>query len=131
MARPYRTECRTDKGDWDSPTVREGILPERPQPGARSRWLRRLRRRSERWCRFCARFERTKAGRGGSPAESGLFGGSAGLAKLAHVTRVTALGELTASIAHEISQPLAAVVANAHASLRWLSGDSPDLARSP
>jgi PAS domain S-box-containing protein len=52
-------------------------------------------------------------------------------AELAHVTRVTALGELTASIAHEISQPLAAVVANAHASLRWLSGDSPDLARSP
>jgi PAS domain S-box-containing protein len=48
-------------------------------------------------------------------------------AELAHVTRVAALGELTASIAHEISQPLAAVVTNAHASLRWLSGDSPDL----
>jgi C4-dicarboxylate-specific signal transduction histidine kinase len=48
-------------------------------------------------------------------------------AELAHVTRVTALGELTASIAHEISQPLAAVVTNADASLRWLSGDSPDL----
>jgi C4-dicarboxylate-specific signal transduction histidine kinase len=40
---------------------------------------------------------------------------------------VTTLGELTASIAHEISQPLAAVVTNADASLRWLSGDSPDL----
>jgi PAS domain S-box-containing protein len=51
-------------------------------------------------------------------------------AELAHVTRVTALGELTASIAHEISQPLAAVVANAHASMRWLSGDSPDLAEA-
>jgi PAS domain S-box-containing protein len=48
-------------------------------------------------------------------------------AELAHVTRVTAMGELTASIAHEISQPLAAVVTNADASLRWLSGDSPDL----
>jgi PAS domain S-box-containing protein len=48
-------------------------------------------------------------------------------AELAHVTRVTTLGELTASIAHEISQPLAAVVTNADASLRWLSGDSPDL----
>ena len=48
-------------------------------------------------------------------------------AELAHVTRVTALGELTASIAHEINQPLAAVVTNANASLRWLSGDSPDL----
>jgi len=51
-------------------------------------------------------------------------------AELAHVTRVTALGELTASIAHEISQPLAAVVTNADASLRWLSGDSPDLAEA-
>jgi PAS domain S-box-containing protein len=47
--------------------------------------------------------------------------------ELAHVSRVTALGELTASVAHEISQPLAAVVTNADASLRWLSRDSPDL----
>ena len=48
-------------------------------------------------------------------------------AELAHVTRVTALGELAASIAHEISQPVAAVVMNADATLRWLSGVSPDL----
>ena len=48
-------------------------------------------------------------------------------AELAHVTRVTALGELTASVAHEISQPVAAVVTNADASLRWLSRDPPDL----
>src|SRR6202040_1906422 len=39
--------------------------------------------------------------------------------ELAHVTRVTMLGELTASIAHEVNQPLAAVVANAEACLRW------------
>jgi PAS domain S-box-containing protein len=51
-------------------------------------------------------------------------------AELAHVARVTALGELTASIAHEISQPLAAVVTNANASLRWLAGDSPNLAEA-
>jgi PAS domain S-box-containing protein len=49
-------------------------------------------------------------------------------AELAHVTRVTMLGELTASIAHEVNQPLAAVVANAEASLRWLSREQPDLA---
>ena len=48
-------------------------------------------------------------------------------AELAHVTRVTAMGELAASIAHEISQPVAAVVTNADASLRWLSRDPPDL----
>jgi PAS domain S-box-containing protein len=48
-------------------------------------------------------------------------------AELAHVTRVTALGEMTASIAHEINQPLAAVVANAEACLRWLDRGTPDL----
>ena len=47
--------------------------------------------------------------------------------ELAHVTRVTTLGELTASIAHEVNQPLAAVVANAEASLRWLDRETPDL----
>ncbi|HTD15868.1 MAG TPA: ATP-binding protein, partial [Chthoniobacterales bacterium] len=51
-------------------------------------------------------------------------------AELAHVTRVTAMGELTASIAHEINQPLAAVVTNANASLRWLSGGLPNLAEA-
>jgi PAS domain S-box-containing protein len=49
-------------------------------------------------------------------------------AELAHVTRVTTLGELTASIAHEVNQPLAAAVANAEACLRWLDRDTPDLA---
>jgi PAS domain S-box-containing protein len=48
-------------------------------------------------------------------------------AALAHATRVTTLGELTASIAHEINQPLAAVVTNASASRRWLAAKPPDL----
>jgi PAS domain S-box-containing protein len=48
-------------------------------------------------------------------------------AALGHVTRVTTLGELTASIAHEVNQPLAAVVANAEACLRWLDRGTPDL----
>jgi C4-dicarboxylate-specific signal transduction histidine kinase len=48
-------------------------------------------------------------------------------AELAHVTRVTTLGEMTASIAHEVNQPLAAVVANAEACLRWLERETPDL----
>ncbi|MGY4236796.1 PAS domain S-box-containing protein [Bradyrhizobium sp. USDA 4449] len=47
-------------------------------------------------------------------------------AELAHVTRVTTLGELTASIAHEINQPLAAVIANADACLTWLQRSPPD-----
>src|SRR5262249_2183010 len=48
-------------------------------------------------------------------------------AELAHVTRVTTLGELTASIAHEINQPLAAVIANAEACQSWLDRDPPAL----
>jgi PAS domain S-box-containing protein len=46
---------------------------------------------------------------------------------LAHVVRITTLGELTTSIAHEVNQPLAAVVANAEACLRWLDRTTPDL----
>ena len=48
-------------------------------------------------------------------------------AELPHITRLTTLGELTASIAHEVNQPLAAVVANAEACLGWLDRETPDL----
>jgi signal transduction histidine kinase len=47
--------------------------------------------------------------------------------ELAHVTRVMTMGELAASIAHEVNQPLAAIVTNANACLRWLAGESPNL----
>jgi len=47
--------------------------------------------------------------------------------ELAHVTRVMTLGELTASIAHEVNQPLAAIVTNGNATLRWLAGAKPNL----
>jgi len=48
-------------------------------------------------------------------------------AELVHVTRVTTLGELTASIAHEVKQPLAAVVVNADSCLNWLNHKIPQL----
>jgi C4-dicarboxylate-specific signal transduction histidine kinase len=48
-------------------------------------------------------------------------------AELAHVTRVATLGELAASIAHEVNQPLAAIVADATASLNRLATSPPDL----
>jgi PAS domain S-box-containing protein len=48
-------------------------------------------------------------------------------AALARVTRIAAMGELTASIAHEINQPLAAVATNASATLRWLAAEPPNL----
>ncbi len=51
-------------------------------------------------------------------------------AELAHVTRVTTLGELTASIAHEVNQPLAAIVTSGEATLRWLAKDPPYIAEA-
>jgi C4-dicarboxylate-specific signal transduction histidine kinase len=48
-------------------------------------------------------------------------------AQVAHIARVTTLGELTASIAHEVNQPLAAIVTNGDAALRWLAHKSPNL----
>jgi PAS domain S-box-containing protein len=47
--------------------------------------------------------------------------------ELAHVSRLTTMGELAASIAHEVNQPLAGIVTNANASLRWMAGESPSL----
>jgi len=48
-------------------------------------------------------------------------------ADLAHLSRVTTMGELTASLAHEIRQPIAAALTNAKTSLRWLGRDNPDV----
>jgi PAS domain S-box-containing protein len=50
--------------------------------------------------------------------------------RLSRATRTAILGEIAASIAHEINQPLAAVVANGHACLRWLSAQPPGLAKA-
>jgi PAS domain S-box-containing protein len=47
--------------------------------------------------------------------------------ELAHVNRVTTMGQLTASIAHEVNQPIAAAVTNADAGLRWLAAQPPNL----
>ena len=47
--------------------------------------------------------------------------------ELAHVARVTSLGVLTASIAHEVNQPLTAIAANGESSLHWLTRDKPDI----
>ena len=51
-------------------------------------------------------------------------------ADLAHINRVTTMGELTASLAHEIRQPISAAVTNAKTCLRWLGRDDPDVAEA-
>jgi PAS domain S-box-containing protein len=48
-------------------------------------------------------------------------------AELAHATRVTTLGEMTASIAHEVNQPLAGIVTNGEAGMRWLTREVPQI----
>ena len=47
--------------------------------------------------------------------------------EMAHVSRISTLGQMAASIAHEINQPLAGIVLNGNASLRWLAGNPPNL----
>ena len=51
-------------------------------------------------------------------------------ADLAHINRVTTMGELTASLAHEIKQPITAAVTNARTCLRWLGRDNPDVSEA-
>src|SRR5438128_11862705 len=51
-------------------------------------------------------------------------------ADLAHINRVTTMGELTASLAHEIKQPITAAVTNARTCLRWLGRDDPDVSEA-
>jgi PAS domain S-box-containing protein len=51
-------------------------------------------------------------------------------AEFAHAARISTLGELTASIAHEVNQPLAAIATNGEAGLRWLNRPEPDLAEA-
>jgi C4-dicarboxylate-specific signal transduction histidine kinase len=65
--------------------------------------------------------------RRGQTAEAALIRAQS---DLAHVSRVTTMGELTASIAHEVNQPITGVVTNAGACLRWLAIDPPDLERA-
>jgi PAS domain S-box-containing protein len=51
-------------------------------------------------------------------------------ADLAHVSRVTTMGELTASLAHEVNQPIAAAITNANTSLRWLAANPPNVEKA-
>lgn len=57
-------------------------------------------------------------------AEQALFDSQA---QLAHVTRMTSLGELAASIAHEVNQPLAAIVSSGESCMRWIDREKPEL----
>lgn len=51
-------------------------------------------------------------------------------AELAHINRVTTMGELTAALAHEVNQPIAAAVTSANSCFHWLEGDAPNLEKA-
>jgi len=52
------------------------------------------------------------------------------MAELAHMDRVATAGELSASIAHEVNQPLTGMVTRAYAAMRWLAGETPDIGKA-
>src|SRR5712692_9853779 len=121
----FRVEGATSRGPWDEPgaTLRIEILP----AWWNSWWFRLTyiaalllvaaaiylyRRRQQK--REEERTERLRQAQ----------------ADLAHINRVSTMGELTASLAHEIKQPIAAAVTNAQTCLRWLTRDQPDVAEA-
>jgi PAS domain S-box-containing protein len=108
--KPFEVECRLRRADgqfrW---TVSRG-MPLRDGDGAIIRWYG-----------TCTDMDDWKRAEGALRETQG---------ELAHLNRVMTVGELTSSIAHEINQPLAAIVMNGNAALRWLALDPPDVARA-
>src|SRR5207245_6208920 len=78
----------------------------------------------ERRCGVRARFDRAKARPGKASSERSLREAKG---ELAHVNRVTTMGQLAASISHEVMQPIAAAITNARAALRLLGSQPPDV----
>ena len=52
------------------------------------------------------------------------------MSELTHLNRMSTAGELSATIAHEVNQPLTGIVTRASAARRWLSGESPDVGKA-
>jgi PAS domain S-box-containing protein len=104
---PYNNELRYRRADGVYRWFQVRILPERDADGRITRWYGLLTDIDDR-----------------KRAEDAL---NELRSELAHVARVSSLGALTASIAHEVNQPLTAIVSGASACLRILSADSPNI----
>jgi hypothetical protein len=104
---PLRVEVRLRRADGIYRWFYACAIPLRSEDGRVIRW----------YSLFTDVDDHKKAGDALSKARSDL----------AHVSRITTVGELAASIAHEVNQPLAAVVTNANACLRWLDREVPNL----
>ena len=106
------------------PALRKGVFPQGRQPCARTGRRGEPRKRDP-GRRLRARFDRAQAG--GSEARESERRYRETQTQLAHANRVATMGQLTASIAHEVNQPIAATVTNAQAALRWLGAEPPNL----
>jgi PAS domain S-box-containing protein len=110
VGRPHEAEFRLRRFDGIYRWVHSRAEPLRDSEGRIMRWYSLLHDVDDR-----------------KNAEESLRRTQAQLSRASHVATV---GELAASIAHEVNQPLAAVVANGNACLRWLYGDAPNLAKA-
>ena len=120
-----RTGYGRAQGDRKSHTFREGVHSEGWHPRARASRRSVPRRTRDQGVSFVLDLTERKRAEA-ELRESERRYREAQMA-LAHANRVTTMGELAASIAHEANQPLAGVVANAEAGLRWLNRGTPDL----
>lgn len=125
LATQYPGDRRAIEADFAETGRWEGVLDQKTRSGSRivvdSRWAAQRDRQG----RIVGVLETHTDITDRQAAQDALHQAQA---DLAHATRVATLGELTASIAHEVSQPLMAVVTNGEAGMRWLRRDPPDLA---
>ena len=102
-----------DEDDRPSATIREGVLPERRQPSASADRRGHVRRKRDQGVAFV--LDLTERKRAEAEARESERRYREMQMELAHANRVATMGQLTASIAHEVNQPIAATVINAQA----------------
>ena len=96
-------------------TLRERVFSERRQPRSRACWVRR---------------SSSELQRQGIGFVIDLTERKRAEAELAHANRVATMGQLAASIAHEVNQPIAALLTNAETAVRWLARQPPNLEKA-
>ena len=111
---PYAVENRLRRSDGAYRWFQRRGMPLRDADGRVVRW----------YCLLSDIDDRKRAETERMVAEEAL---NRSRSELAHVARVTTMGELTASIAHEVKQPIAAAVTSAQSALRWLEAQPPEL----
>ena len=116
-------------GDGDPAAIREGIFPQGWQPRAGAGRRRRASRKPTNQA-VAFVIDLTERKRAESEARESEIRLREAQMQLAHANRVATMGQLAASIAHEVNQPLAALLTNAATASRWLARQPPDLEKA-